>query len=691
MLKNAKWITCGKDENNPLIIKKIFVNEVEKAKIAICGLGFYELFINGERIGSEFYKPVFSDYSDRDFSNYTYPLYDKTSHVVYYNTYDIYEKLKSGDNILAVLLGNGYYRQKKRFAEGDTSFNDKLITAFDIELMDFDGNVKHIYSDGSERFVKSFILEDNLFFGEVQDFKNFSFPDIKDYEYANSVEIVEKPTENLEEQNCPPDRVIKEILPKVIFDDGKRKVFDVGENIVGHVALTSCGENVLIRHAENCNGKILDFNSIGGNEQQYCCEYKNSKKGQKLFPYFSWGGFRYFEVFGKVKDVKVNVVHADIPVIATFNSDNDTLNWLFECYIRTQLNNMHCGVPTDCPHRERLGYTGDAQLTIESALLMLDSKSFYRKWLRDIRDCQDINSGHIQHTAPFCGGGGGPGGWGGAAILCPYYFYKITGDKSVIEENFDCMSKYLDSMRDFCKDGLIVKEREKGWCLGEWGTPDKVKIPEAFVNTYYYIVCMEKFSFLASCINKNIDLSKEIEASKRAIKSKYYNVSKNEYCDGVQGANVFALSLGLGNSDMEKATINHYKETGAFDVGIFGLSVLTEYLAENGNLQLLFDLLTSEKYPSFYHMKSSGATTIWEAWDGSCSHDHPMYCSFIKQFFYGFLGMKAEVGLKNIRIEPKFIKGLSFVEGSLKISDNKTIFIRHVFLNGKVKTEVKYI
>ena len=202
---------------------------------------------------------------------------------------------------------------------------------------------------------------------------------------------------------------------------------------------------------------------------------------------------------------------------------------------------------------------------------------------------------------------------------------------------------------------------------------------------------MEIFSYLASEIGKIVDYSDKIALSRRALQEQYYDTKTNCYCNGVQGANVFALSLGLGNKEMEKSLIGHYKNTKAFDVGIFGLSVLSEYLVESGNLQLLFDLLTTDKYPSFRHMKDNGATTIWEAWDGSCSHDHPMYCSFIKQFFYGFLGLKAQVGLKNIEIKPQYVSGLHFVEGSIKTGDGKTLFVRHEFIDEKVKSQIYYI
>lgn len=118
---------------------------------------------------------------------------------------------------------------------------------------------------------------------------------------------------------------------------------------------------------------------------------------------------------------------------ATFECGNETINWLFNAYIRTQLINMHCGVPMDCPHRERLGYTGDGQLTAETAMLFLNGKRFYEKWAADVADCQDVKTGHVQHAAPFFGGGGGPGGWGSAIVEVPYAYYKVYGDKKLIK------------------------------------------------------------------------------------------------------------------------------------------------------------------------------------------------------------------------------------------------------------------
>ena len=139
---------------------------------------------------------------------------------------------------------------------------------------------------------------------------------------------------------------------------------------------------------------------------------------------FTWFGFQYFEVKGNAKVTDCVVIHSDVKVSSTFSSSDETLNWLREAYLRTQLDNMHCGIPSDCPHVERRGYTGDGQLTCNAAMIQLDGEKFYRKWIQDIADCQDSITGHVQYTAPYIPSGGGPGGWGCAIVMVPYVFYR---------------------------------------------------------------------------------------------------------------------------------------------------------------------------------------------------------------------------------------------------------------------------
>lgn len=349
---------------------------------------------------------------------------------------------------------------------------------------------------------------------------------------------------------------------------------------------------------------------------------------------------------------------------------------------------MHGGVPSDCPHRERLGYTGDGQLVAEASMLFLDSRTFYEKWIRDVADCQDVNSGHVQHTAPLFGGGGGPGGWGSAIVLVPYAYYRVYGDKKILRKYFGNMLAYLRCMQGFCENSLVVKEREKGWCLGDWCTPDEVRIPEPFVNTFYYIRCMELVQEIAIIIGEKADYAEEISKAKMAMDREYFDELTGDYCQGVQGANAFALLIGLGDERTKENLLAHYRQLKAFDTGIFGTDILTEYLAKSGEIQLLFDLLSSDKYPSFGAMKKKGATTLWENWMGANSLNHPMFGACVKQFLYALLGIAADVGFENITLTPTYIEGIDFIRAKIKFPRG-TLQVEYTYEGGRVALNYK--
>ncbi|MBQ8342880.1 MAG: family 78 glycoside hydrolase catalytic domain [Clostridia bacterium] len=688
--KEAKWLGCDKTLSAPVVIKKFSVHSPQNAVIDICGLGYYELFLNGKRVGNEFFKPAVSDYSDRDFSGFAYPLPDRTSHTIYYNTYDITAYLKDGENVLAVLLGNGFYRQKRRHCEGNTWFGEELLLRFDLRVQE-DGKTRRIYSDGAETAVQSFITENNLFYGETHDYAAFDFDILQNGKGAEKgvpVRVIAPPKAKLLKQRSENDTVRRVIQPKIVKKTDESVIYDAGENISGFVCLKALSATVRVRHAEELseNGE-LDFSTSGGTYQISQNTYNNAQ-GRTVRPWFSWSGFRYFEIFGDVQDVEVWFVCSGVKVTAEFACDNENIQWLYDAFLRSQLSNMHGGVPSDCPHRERLGYTGDGQLGAESTMLLTDSRAFYQKWIRDIADCQDIYSGHVQHTAPFFGGGGGPGGWGGAIVLVPYAYYKVYGDTSVLKKYYPNMLAYLRCMHGFCEDGLVVKEREKGWCLGDWCTLDPVAIPEAFVNTFYYVRCMELVQKISERIGEKADFEGEIEKAKTSINRAYFDHATGDYCGGVQGANAFALLIGLGDQRTKENLLQKYEKLGAFDTGIFGTDILTEYLAKIGEVQLLYKLLSREEYPSFGYMRGQGATTIWEAWQGDGSHNHPMFGGCVKQLFYGLLGITADAGFKNIKLSPRYIDGLGFIRAKLKLPSG-TLRIEYRYKEGKVHVKCK--
>ena len=301
---------------------------------------------------------------------------------------------------------------------------------------------------------------------------------------------------------------------------------------------------------------------------------------------------------------------------------------------------MHAGVITDCPHREKLGYTGDGQLTADLALTLLDSEKFYEKWLRDIADGQDPESGHVQHTAPFEGGGGGPGGWGGAIVIVPYMLGLRHGRKDILRTYYPNMKKYISYMESRCEGGIVVREEEKGWCLGDWCTPEKIAIPEPFVNTYFLIKCLDYMTEIAEALQEDSAVwAKKSEEYKANLKRHYYDGAAHTYCGGIQGADAFAVDIGLGDERLMSAIADKYEKLGAFDTGIFGTDILIRILFENGFGDVAMKLLTSEKKNSFGEWLRRGETSLCEYWGGRASHNHHMFGAPLRYIFSHALGV----------------------------------------------------
>ena len=474
-------------------------------------------------------------------------------------------------------------------------------------------------------------------------------------------------------QDCPADRVERVIKPVKLFDLGEVSIYDMGENISGYpvVSATVDGADITVRCSEEINPDgTLNFDSCDRGQIQKD-EYRNAKKGEECMPWFTWHGFRYFELTNNAEPVRCEVVHSNCAVTSSFESDSEMLNWLYDAYIRTQLSNMHSGVPSDCPHIERLGYTGDGQLCCEAAMMLLDSQKFYKKWLEDISDCQSIGNGHVQHTAPFMGGGGGPAGWGGAIAVVPYEMYKIYGDKETFRRYLPKILRYFDYLDSRSSGGLVCREEEGGWCLGDWCPPEQITICEPFVNTALYVKQMMMTKEASEAIGESETaamLEKRIEEKKQAILNAYYSPQTGSFIGDAQGANSFAVDIGLGGERAFNNTKKKYDAADAFDTGIFGTDILTRVLFERGCADTAFHLLTSTGKGSFYNMKKQGATTIWENWDGERSHSHPMFGAVTRYLFSFILGITQEknsAGYEKIVIAPQIPDGLNRASGHI--------------------------
>ncbi len=679
IFKSAKWIECtGSDA--PLFRKNFYASNGEKAEIIICGLGFFKLFINGKKVSDDLLSPNATCYNERDLSRLEYPLYDDLSYRIYCVKYDISDYIVEGENTLAVMLGNGYYNQTSRDAEGPIKFGTpKLCYIIEKESGE-------VISDESTLSHSGFITYNNLYNGEEHNYGLYPHGYDKNGYNGNGFtesNVVDTPESEFFIQFSPADKVIRSIAPVLLKDENGVKLYDAGENIAGY-AVFKCdekGKKITVNYAEEIYEKRKHYGiQLEDGYQQEI--FITDGTDREYIPHFTWHGFRYFTVKGDGEPVRVDVVHSDCPVTSSFESDSETLNWLYDTYIRTQLDNMHCGVPSDCPHRERLGYTGDGQLCCEAAMMMLDSREFYRKWLYDISDCQCKKSGHIQHTAPLMGGGGGPGGWGGAIVEVPYKFYKLYGDKALLDEFFPKMLRYLDYMESRSDNGLVWHEAEGGWCLGDWCTPDPIVIPETYVNTCLYVKFMQMTVEVAEILGRENEvshLSERIETVKNAINIAYYSSFNHSYCGDVQGASSLAFQIGLGNEKGKRYTIEKYKKRGMLDTGIIATEALISYLFSIGENQLAFDLLTSEKEVSFYNMKKNGATTLWEYWDGQHSRNHPMFGAVTKYLFIYLLGIeqtKESVAYKSVIISPRFVDGMNFAKGHIT-TENGVISVEY--------------
>lgn len=684
-MENKHWIQGDNVCESPLFRRSFYLEEVPaSARLAVCGLGYFLLFVNGERVGDQEFIPAVTNYSSVLGCDTTYPVWEERSgYRCLYVVFDLLPFLKTGENVIGIQLGNGWYHQTKRVDEGKFIFGfPKLRYEFTMAY----GNGETVFLEsGPETLWKpGEVTEHNLFCGEKLDLRLLQedwctgTADLTGWKPARPVHA---PEALLTQQNCPADRVLRSITPVLLETDGGRSLYDCGENIAGWVSIRCMGESgetVLVRYSEELDrdGHGLDFLSAGGEGQiQEDC-YIGNGSPVVVHPKFCWHGFRYFTVEGPAEVVSASLVCSDIAVASSFRCSDPVLNWLYEAYIRTQINNFHNGIPSDCPHRERLGYTGDGQLTSETAMLLLDTKALYEKWYQDILDSQGADTGHIPHTAPFLGGGGGPGGWGCAVYVIPWNYYRIYGDTRLLEKGYPAILRWLDYMDSRCENGLVTREEEGGWCLGEWCAPaaEPEMLPAAFVNTYYYIRGLEEAGKIAQLLHRPEPewVQERIRLAKDAMERTWFHPETGAFCEGIGAADAFALNLGLGNARTKEHLVERYQNLGRLDTGIFGTPVLLERLFLEGEAGLAFQLLTNRGEVSFARMMENGATTLWETWEGTQSHNHPMFGSVVKLLFTEILGirqMEGGCGYAEYSVEPADIGALSWAEGSVRTKE----------------------
>ncbi|TSA32698.1 MAG: hypothetical protein D4R64_15585, partial [Porphyromonadaceae bacterium] len=691
----AKWIggpgslTSGDwKQASPLFRKKVAVSrKIKKARAYISGLGYYELYINGEKIGDHVLSPNQTNYDRQKVEKWSEPRIGNMTTRVLYETFDITFSLKSGENTIGVILGNGWYIQADHPLDTSLWYDTpRLIAQIGIEYED--GSKELIISDESWKASLSPIRYNGLHTGEIYDARTeqngwnaTGFDDSK-WVYAVSVR---PPTGTLTAQISPPDRVTKTIKPISVTQPEKGIYrFDLGRLFSGWAKLQISGPRgtvIKLRFIE-------EFGPAYGQTDTYILKGEGAETWE---PRFTWHAFRYVDVIGSpveltVENIEGKVVNTDIIRAGSFECSNQLLNQILDNYQWTQLGNVHGGVPSDCPHRERRGYTGDGQISAKAAIYNFDMSPFYTKWLNDIGDAQNHITGYVPNTTPYQDGGGGTA-WGSAYIIIPWYMYQYYGDKRILEQHYKGMKLWVEYLKNqLNKDGILVNQG-----LGEWVPPDIVEIQPDFVNSCYYYHCCQLMTEISGVLNNSTDklyyaqLAAEAQA---AINTIYYHAGNSSYSIGRQGANIFPLGFGIAEKENVEAVFNNLLKNIIdqsklhFDTGILGTPLLVEVLTEMDRTDLAYTLMNQRDFPGFGFMIDKGATTIWETWQGDVSHSHPMFGSVCQWFYQNLGGISPDQnnpGFKHAVIKPSPVSSLSYANASYQS------------IYGEFKTEWKFV
>ncbi len=672
----SRWIGMDKSEAAPFFFTKFNCVNTQGAKLAVCGLGYYEFYVNGRKVGDHELAPIVTEYDKR----------------VRYNVYDLSEHLVQGENAVGAILGPGWYYQLAVDAWGFEHAAWKHWPKLIAEIRGADGKLLLGTDRAWMGSVDGPITTSQLRNGETYDArKEFqAWPTVAftpDSRWRN-VGIYASPGGVMEEETATPCRVTNtfEVAgPRNLFD-----VYDIGTNISGRcritVSGTKPGAKVVLDYAERVtdDGQLSKYNQdvlvkTGGFQHE---EYtlKGDGSDEVWESRFTYHGFQYVSVkiVGEgvsLKKLEVRQIHSDFDPVGSFECSSPVINRLQEITRVSYLANF-VGIPTDCPHREKNGWTGDAQIACETGLYNFNSASSYNQWIDTLRDVQRLN-GALPGIAPSGGWGynwGNGPNWDGALFVIPYNVYLHTGDDTALRSNYDAMRRYLEFCPTMCDPGddIIM------YGLGDWCPPHGTKAVDTFFSTtaaYYGLVVL--CSKIARILGKPDDAAKYIADAQR-IKDNFnrrFYKGNGIYADGGLTAQGTPLYYGLCHDGEEKAVLHALVAASeacgcTAQFGILGAKYVPRVLADNGYADLALRFFTQDEYPGWaYYSQKRGATSLWETWDGASSRNHIMFGDLSAWFFRyaaGFMHQEENPGWKRITIRPENLSELDYVKAEYR-------------------------
>jgi len=685
----------------PMFRKDFHVEKKIKSAVAyVSGLGYFELWLNGAKVGDDVLVPNQTNYGKRPkIEDALIALPDDfTEYKVMYLAYDVKDQLDRGENTLGSIVGNGFYNPAKFWCEGYGT--PRFLCQLHISYND--GTEEVVLSDASWTASRSPILMNMVYYGEDYDARleqeGWCNPDFDDSKWEAAV-IKASPEGKLVAHTAYPDRVIERLEPVSIekLEEGHYMV-DFGVEISGWVRLNEVeaprGHKVEIHPIANLYSGDNSYIFKGGGPESYA-------------PRFNWFVFHGVEVINwpgelKTEDLIAEVVNTFIEPSADFETSNELFNEINKIWRRSQTDNMHGGLASDCPHRERSGYTGDGQIACNTVLHNYDAKNFYQKWIGDMRDAQIKETGYIPNGAPWQPGCGGGPAWGAAICVMPWEFYVQYGSLDMLEDNFEAMKAYVRYLLTWTgEDGIMHSKRTgndgsivKWYNLGDWLPPGEL-IPDEMVHTFVLWYCAEITSKTALVLDMEeevVEYSKLAEVTRMAFHKRFFNEAAGSYGDA--GGNILALKMGVPEEQQDtvvaalKAGI--LKKDGHLDTGIIGTRFFFEILADYGLNDLAYEAMNKRTEPSFGHWIELGSTTTRENWNEDGSHNHPMFGGGLVWFYRNLAGMRADPqvpGYRHIIFKPQVIEELDYVtyfnntaygEGGITWRNEKDAFVMEI-------------
>ncbi|OPA76887.1 alpha-L-rhamnosidase [Paenibacillus selenitireducens] len=690
----AQWITAslGKEgqieEPCAYVRKSIHLGtEIASARVYATARGLYRLYINGSPADAAVFAPGWTSYHHR----------------LQYQTYDVTSLLASGENVLGVILGDGWYKGNLAFGGARNLYGQERGLWLQMHVTYQDGSEEIVVSDGTWTYNGGPLIRSEIYHGETYDARleqtgwNQQGFDSQNW---NAVTLAaQQEVDSLVAQENDPTRIIEYIQPvAVLHTPAGEAVLDMGQNMVGWVRFrvqAEAGTVIRLQHAE-----VLDRegNFYIGNLRaaKQMITYTCKGEGEEVYePCFSFQGFRYVKVEGiSLRDDEDRflgcVIHTDMEKTGSFHCSNPLLNQLQHNIVWGQKGNF-LDVPTDCPQRdERLGWTGDAQVFIRTAAFNYQVAPFFSKWLKDLAVDQ-AEDGGVPHVVPGIHSVGyNSSAWGDAAVICPWAIYENYGDVRVLEQQYPSMKAWVEYIR---AQGEHEYLWDTGDHFGDWLALDAEEdsytgaTPKAYIATAFYAHSTHLLAKTARIIGEHED-AEAYEALHGKIVEAFqaeFITPEGDVAAPTQTAYLLALMFNLVKESHREAVARdlaaHIEAQGThLTTGFVGTPYLCHVLTRYGYTDLAYRLVLQEEYPSWLYSVKKGATTIWEHWDGikpdgtfwsedMNSFNHYAYGA-IGEWLYRVVGgidtMETEPGYRRIRIQPHIGGGLSSAETRLQ-------------------------